>query len=103
MNGPRKMTIEDLLAEIAERNWLLNNLFQLSDGSWQANLRSDTHYTDWGRGSTPQEALSRAINNLSITYKFEDRPVISTIEARASFSDIAARLTKPAVKINRRI
>lgn len=54
--------LDFLFAEIAESNWLVSNLFQLADGSWQANLRSETHHTGWGQGPSPAIALSIAID-----------------------------------------
>jgi len=33
------MTLEELLEEVKDRGLLVNNLFQLDDGSWQCNLR----------------------------------------------------------------
>ena len=45
-------TLETVLAEILERGWLVNNLFQLSDGSWQANLRTNLLATEFAYGAT---------------------------------------------------
>lgn len=55
--------LDDLIAEANEAGWLLNNLFQLSDGSFRANLRSDTHATLFGEGQTPEEALASALTS----------------------------------------
>ena|SRR3984885_5125433 len=59
-----KMDLTNLLDEISERGWLVNNLFQLDNGSWQANLRTSTHHTAWGRGLTPVLALSIAMDGI---------------------------------------
>jgi len=56
--------ISDLLDEISERGWLVNNLFQLDNGSWQANLRTLTHHTAYGRGISATLALSTAMDNI---------------------------------------
>jgi hypothetical protein len=96
------MTIEDLLDEIADRGWLVNNLFQRADGSWQANLRTATHHTDWGVADSPAIALSLAIDAIETAEEFESRPIISSVESRANISDLISRL-QPAVKITRRI
>ena len=59
-----KMDLTNLLDEISERGWLVNNLFQLDNGTWQANLRTSTHHTAWGRGPTPVLALSIAMDGI---------------------------------------
>ena len=60
-------TLETVLAEILERGWLVNNLFQLSDGSWQANLRTNLLATEFANGATPLEALALCIDKLECT------------------------------------
>lgn len=73
--------MNELLAEIADRGFLVNNLFQLDDGSWQCNLRSPDHlFTDWSRGPTPIIALSLALD--AIATAFESQP--ASIECEAS-------------------
>lgn len=56
------MSVDELLLEIEERGWLLNNLFQRDDGSWQCNLRTVTHHTAYGKGPSPDLALAEAID-----------------------------------------
>ena len=56
--------IEDLLTEISERNWRVNNLFQRSDSTWQANLRSATHHTEFALADSPALALALAIDQI---------------------------------------
>jgi len=58
----RQPSIETLLTEILDRGWRLTNLFQLDDGRWQANLRTDTYVTEFARAPTPLLALSLAID-----------------------------------------
>jgi hypothetical protein len=94
--------LEDLLAEITDRGWLVNNLFQRADGLWQANLRSATHHTDWGVALTPADALSIAMNLIDTAEETETRPILSSEESRQSIADIIAKL-QPAAKINRRV
>ena len=51
-----------ILADIAAAGWLVNNLFQRTDRSWQANLyRPGTGGRDFGRGGTPEAALADCI------------------------------------------
>lgn len=94
--------LEDLLAEIADRGWLVNNLFQNASGLWQANLRTATHHTDYAIGLTAADALSLAIDAIETAEEFESRPILSSIESRVNISDLIAKL-QPAVKINRRV
>jgi hypothetical protein len=56
------MTLDDLIAEIAERGWLVSNLFQLASGLWQANLRTESHHTEFGIGTSAIDALTTAID-----------------------------------------
>lgn len=55
------MSIYTLFAEIRDRGLLVNNLFQLDDGTWQANLRTLDDCTEFGLGATPDEALSACL------------------------------------------
>jgi hypothetical protein len=99
------MTIDTLLTEISERGWLLNNLFQFDNGDWLANLRTDTHYTQYGRGRTPLEALSLAIDAIETAKEFQTKTVTYSIDKTPStdLSSILAKLQKPTEPIKRRI
>lgn len=55
------MTIEQLFAQTAALSLYVNNLFQRHDGRWQANLRDNSECYEFGRGDTPVEALTCAI------------------------------------------
>lgn len=55
------MPLSQLIADANAEGWLINNLFQLDDGSWQANLRSATHITAFGVGPDPTTALTSAM------------------------------------------
>jgi len=70
--------LEPLLDEIHDRGYRLSNLFQLDSGLWQANLRSATHYTDFGRGHTPEAALSEAIDAIGCAHESLPDPPITT-------------------------
>jgi hypothetical protein len=65
-----KMTVDDLILEITRRGLRLNNLFQLHDGRWQANLTDGVQFWQFGRGSTAVEALQAALK-ISATTKPE--------------------------------
>lgn len=82
-----------ILAEIWERGWLVSNLFQLHDGTWQANLRNATHHTEFARADSPHLALSLAIDLLETAEPFPQLSIVSYNEpARKSLADIIAAL-----------
>jgi len=98
-------SLDTLLTEISERGWLVNNLFQSSTGDWQANLRTNFLYTQYGTGPTPSEALSRAIDAIETAKEFERHAVTHSIDKTPSvdLSSILAKLSKPTEPIKRRI
>lgn len=55
------MTVDDLIVEVANRHLRLNNLFQLEDGRWQANITDGERFWEFGRGDTAVEALRAAL------------------------------------------
>lgn len=58
------MTIEQALEVAASRGLLINNLFQLADGTWQCNTRlagKEPSTQQFTRGATALEALEKAI------------------------------------------
>lgn len=55
-------SIEELLATVRSRGWKLNNLIELDNGTWLCSLRDHLRGYEIGRGSTPQEALTLALN-----------------------------------------
>ncbi len=54
-------TIEEIFAEAKTKGWLINNLFQLDEYTWQANVRNADLCFEFGHGSTPQEALRNCL------------------------------------------
>lgn len=63
--------IEDLLSEISDRGFRLNNLFQLDSDLWQANLRSETHHTSWAQADSPALALALALDKIETAIESE--------------------------------
>jgi hypothetical protein len=58
-------TIESLLGQVRARGLRVNNLFQRTDGLWQANLRQDgaeRAFFGFGYGPDPQGALIVALS-----------------------------------------
>lgn len=56
------MTLEELISEVNGRGLRLNNLYQLSDGRWQANVTDGEKFWDFGRGDTAVQALQAALH-----------------------------------------
>ena len=95
------MTLSSLLTEIAERGWLVNNLFQRDSGLWQANLRTATHACEFAIGTTMEEALSLCLDKLERTVPLIQQTCEYSLEPAKDISLILANL-RPKVKIERR-
>ena len=95
------MTLPSLLSEIAERCWLVNNLFQRDSGLWQANLRTQTHACEFAIGTTMEEALSLCLDSLERTVPLIPQTCDYSLEPAKDISLILANL-RPKVKIERR-
>jgi hypothetical protein len=59
------VSIEDQIAAIAAAGLRLNNLFELRDRTWQANVCRGTECFEYGVGATPSEALADALSKVS--------------------------------------
>ena len=98
------MTLEDLLADISSRGWLVNNLFQRDNGTWQANLRTSTHATGYGYANSPALALSLAIDQIESAEPLIDQPPSQWSIGEAPKDDILANLrSKFLPRVNRRV
>lgn len=95
------MTLSSLLTEIAERGWLVNNLFQRDSGLWQANLRTQTHACEFAIGTTMEEALSLCLDKLERIVPLINQTCEYSLEPAKDISLILANL-RPKVKIERR-
>lgn len=103
------MTVDDLLAEVEERGWLLNNLFQIDDCTWQCNLRTTTHHTAYGKGHSAAIAIAIAIDNIESALESAVHPQggISSIEPVTQSFNLAAALAnlrpEPAAIFRRKL
>ena len=90
------MTLTDLFDEVCERGWRISNLFQLDNGLWQANLRTSTHHTDFGRGPTPEIALQFALDAIADATESEQQVVLVNNDplTKMTLADIIANLRK---------
>jgi len=72
------LKLDALLGYANEMGLLVNNLFQLDDGSWRANLRTPEPISDkgefffeFGNGDTPQAAMFNALQRAVDSGKVE--------------------------------
>lgn len=67
------MDFETQFKRLDENNLRLNNLFQLKDGSWRANVRDKTEekFYEFGHGSCPKSALKNCIDRALIQINFD--------------------------------
>ena len=89
MNESFAVEGERLLALICVLNsegYFVNNLFQL-EGQWQANLTDRKKYWEFGRGTTPTEALCEARKALA----GEGLPAITPVVTAERSPKIAKR------------
>jgi len=62
-----KFTLDVLVDYVRDKGFQINNLFELDDGRWQANLRCTERDTgkekfyEFGHGATHKEALMNAL------------------------------------------
>lgn len=61
--APPQQSLEEILAPIAKRGWLLNNLFQLDSGVWRCSIRNavDRVAYEFGDGASPSQAVQAAL------------------------------------------
>ena len=64
------MTVDALITDINAAGFLVLNLFQHENRTWQANLYlgDDKSGCDWGTGTTPTDALERAFSAMKRKY-----------------------------------
>ena len=95
------MNLENLFAEISERGWLVNNLFQLDSGAWQANLRTKTHVCEFACADSPELALALCLDKLESTVPLIQQTCDHIIEPAKNLAAILANL-RPKVIVDRR-
>jgi hypothetical protein len=87
--------LEELILEINASGYLLANLFQLTDTRWQANLRTSGESPlmfEYGKGTTPYEALSRAFHAMGEGVQARQSRSIASIEPSKSGNALLASL-----------
>lgn len=55
------MSVDAMLEIVRLRGLRLNNLFQIPDGPWQANLTDGISFWEFGRSDTPDGAIRAAL------------------------------------------
>jgi hypothetical protein len=91
--------LEELIQEANDAGWWVNNLFQTTEG-WQANLRSDTHATQFGRGPTAEYAMQEALFMIAEAMPLQRIEVNWTTQP--SVREVLQRTLGPVCKIGRR-
>ena len=86
-------TLLDLITTCHASGWYLNNLYYHPSGHWVANLCTDTHYTDFGRGPDPLSALHAAMDAIHTSQPYP--PQTSQPYSIAQPVDITALLPAP--------
>lgn len=79
------MTLHDLIAEANQQGLLVNDLFQLSTGGWQANLRNAAGGFAHGFGDTPEQALWRALERAREV--LDEKPAVAAAPAHGGLFD----------------
>lgn len=61
------MRLDELILEVNNQGLRINNLFQLHDLRWQANLTDGERFWEFGRGESALQALQAALAKHSTT------------------------------------
>lgn len=61
------MTLEELISEVNRRGLRVNNLFQVNKITWQANITDGERFWEFGKGDTPNAALTSALHKADHT------------------------------------
>ncbi len=78
------MTMSEMIDSVNKQGLRINNLFQKSDLSWQANITDGVQYWGFAYGSTINDALMNAVNETkrspasSAPYPGESLPKINS-------------------------
>lgn len=94
------MTVDELIAEVNNRHLRLNNLFQLENGRWQANITDGARFWEFGRGDTAVEALLAALH-VAATTEPElgiDKPIRSDFLEKPSRARVVDRRTERRIE-----
>ncbi len=69
------ITLDQLVRQVQDQNFLINNLFQISKGKWRCNLRRNLpgekeDFYEYGTGRTPEDALFNAAYNANVVLTY---------------------------------
>ena len=64
-------TVEAAIQRVHAEGARVNNLFELREEMWQANINVELAVFGFGQAKTPHEALARAIVDLNVQMKSE--------------------------------
>lgn len=74
------MSLEQKILEINSLGYTINNLFQLSPDTWQANLRYVDEVWEFGRGENPLAALTSALEIANKTHPIQTKKATALLE-----------------------
>jgi hypothetical protein len=74
-------TLEEALTKVHELDYLVNNLYEDDNGRWTCSLRAEVEgenlkenmFYEYGRGSTPVEAVTIAIHNAEAVWNLSNQ------------------------------
>jgi len=61
------MLLEELISQVHSRQLRLNNLFQLDERRWRANVTDGQRFWEFGEGDGPKAALQAALFKVDTT------------------------------------
>jgi hypothetical protein len=83
--------MDELLAELDMRGWLMNNCYQITPDLWRVNLRMPTptgdYFTAWSEGPTFADTIADAMTKLNDAEFFETPSTTASIEPSRSLLD----------------
>lgn len=92
------MSVDALLEVVKIRGYHLANLFQLTDGRWQANVSNGSNYWEFGRGDDASAALMAALH-MAATTEPEYSPPKPVTFIRPTWTGQPPKGARPATKI----
>ena len=94
--------IDELLLDLANQGWLINNCYQSDPGLWRISLRRPTPegdwFTEWAEGNTMEDALTECMSKLLDAKFTESEPIRASIESPRDLIAILGLLHAPLTR-----
>lgn len=98
--------IDELLYDLANQGWLVNNCYQVDAALWRISLRrpvpNGDWFTDWAEGTTLEDAITECMSKLLDATFAEDTPVTYTLAPEQSLAELLKIIRRPSIPIKRR-